>query len=122
MLRIIGAQRTGDAATEFVLLQNQCSLKVHLKGHFLLTEVTLNSGDVSSSSHLFTDDVSVPAGAFVILSTGTGEPHWSRSKDGALLFCSYMNRSTAAWADGTTLHLLAPQHSFSERREMLLLV
>jgi hypothetical protein len=63
MLRIVGIQRSERVSEEFILLQNQCSMRLKLKGHVLMTEnrvVAENEGFV----HIFDQDELIHSGAF----------------------------------------------------------
>ncbi len=122
MLRIVGLQRSEIASEEFVLLQNQGSLRIKLRGFTLLSESALASGALNGPVHVFTEDVPIPAGCFVHLCTGSGTPHWTRSRDGARVFRVYMGRRSAVWTRHQgPLHLLWPQHTYAERAEALLM-
>ena len=114
MLRIVGLERNENCQNEFVLLQNQGNLRVQLRGHALLADCTIESG--TRCQHVFADDALIPAGMYVMVTTGIGEAKWAKTKDGALVFHAYMNRTEPIW---TTLpgqiHILAIQHSYAER-------
>lgn len=122
MIRIVGLQRSESARQEFVLLQNQGSLRLNLRGHLVVSEAALEDGDLTYAAHAFSDDVLVPPGMYVLLFTGNGESRWARSRDGAIVYYAYMNREQPVWdrAPGP-LHLLSTQHTFSERAPALLL-
>ena len=123
MIRIIGIQRSEGPDKEFVLLQNQGALRINLRGHLVMSECAVNDQDLSRFVHLFTDDVLIPAGMYVLLGTGEGENRWSRTKDGSLIFYSYMHRRSTVWDRCVLpLHLLNTQHSYSERREPALVM
>jgi len=123
MIRIVGIQRSPDPAAEFALLQNQGGLRLSLRGHAILREDALEAGDASRDMHFFTDEVIIPPGVYVLLHTGVGMPRWARSRDGALMYVAFMNREESAWHDcHGPIHVLATQHTFTERREALLAV
>ncbi len=122
MIRIVGLQRNESAAQEFVLLQNQGSLRLNLRGHLVLSEVAIDEGDLTNAAHIFNDEALIPPGMYVLLFTGAGTPRWARTKDGALVYYAFMNRSQPVWERCTgPVHLLSTQHSFSERPPALLL-
>lgn len=119
MLRILGVQRSETADLEFVLLQNQSSLRVQLKGHVIVSDTVVCSGNPCAGLHVFSDDVMIPAGMYVILYTGTGEARWSRTKDGQHVYHTYMERTQPVWSNEPgPLHILATQHTYQDRREM----
>ena len=121
MLRIVGVQRTEVVEQEFLLLQNHGSLRVSLRGHVVLAERAILRGDLCESAHVFTDDESIPAGLYVLLSTGEGLPHWGKTKDGAHVYHAYAGRSSTLWADcDGPVHVLSPSHSYVEREPLLL--
>lgn len=114
MLRIVGLQRNESAQREFVLLQNQGTLRLQLRGHILIADATISTPN--GSSHVFAEDVIVPGGTYVLVTTGIGESRWAKTKDGALVFYTFMNRPAPIWtADLGPVHILAIQHSYTER-------
>jgi hypothetical protein len=123
MLRIIGLQRANQAEQEFILLQNQGSMRVTLRGHALLGESAYIHGDLAGNSYAFAEDVQVPPGQYVILFTGTGISRWAKTKDNHVIYHVYMGRRAPIWTDTSLpIHLLAPQHSYTERAEPTLLM
>jgi hypothetical protein len=116
VIRIVGLQRNESPEAEFVLLQNQGSMKTPLRGHVLMSEDTIALGD-RDRAHVFRDDAVIPPGMYVLLTTGCGESRWAKSRDGSLVFYCYMNRSETVWSDAATpMHVLATQHTFAERQ------
>lgn len=123
MLRIVGVQRSSAADQEFILLQNQGSLRVNLRGHVLLSELALAAGDLAPFSYAFCDEEFVAPGVYVVLSTGIGGAHWAKTKDGTYVLRTYMNRSEPLWSRCSgPVHLLARQHTFTERSSESLLL
>jgi hypothetical protein len=121
VLRIVGVQKNAFAEQEFVLLQNQGSMRISLRGHVVLSECAVNTGDLGITAHAFKDDVNVPPGMYVILFSGSGVPRWAKTKDGAMVYYSYMGREASVWNRGTgPLHVLNKIHTYAERREALL--
>lgn len=122
MIRIVGVQRSPILEEEFVLLQNQGGLRINLRGHLVVADSALNEGRLDHAAHAFGDEALIPAGAYVLLHTGCGEPRWARTKDFAYIYHAYANRLTSLWehAQGP-LHVLATQHTFSERKEAIML-
>lgn len=122
MIRIVGLQRSESTAQEFVLLQNQGSLRLNLRGHLVVGETAIESSDLSLAAHAFSDEVQVAPGMYVLLFTGHGAPRWVRTRDGALVYYAYMNRDLPVWdRSAGPLHILSPQHTFTERPPALLL-
>jgi hypothetical protein len=124
MIRIVGIQRNPDPEREFVLLQNQGGLRLTLRGHAILREDALEFRDCGTQNMvLLTDDVIIPPGVYVLLHTGHGVSRWARSRDGALMYVVYIGRDEAIWCDyHGPIHVLATQHTFTERRETLVAV
>ena len=121
MLRIVGVQKNAFAEQEFVLLQNQGSMRISLRGHVVLSECAVDTGDLGITAHAFKDDVNVPPGMYVILFSGSGVPRWAKTKDGAMVYYSYMSREASVWIRGAgPLHVLNKIHTYAERREALL--
>lgn len=116
MLRIVGVQRSENPQHEFVLLQNQGHMRVLLKGHMILSESVYNDPRLEPYLHLFTDDQYISPGLFVLLTTGHGEPHWSKTRDGAHVYRTFMGREVPVWETARCpIHVLAAQHSFVQR-------
>lgn len=122
MIRIIGVQRNAAPEQEFLLLQNQGGLRVKLRGHVVMSECALGDGNLSQYAHVFCDDVQVPAGMYVLLASGSGEPRWAKTRDGQMIYYCYMNRLSPVWEFcAGPVHILAPQHTYAERGPALLL-
>ena len=122
MIRIVGIQRNSDPSKEFVLVQNQGGLRVNLKSHILLGEPAIESDENRDFLYLFRDDMWIGAGNYVLLFTGQGEAKWARTKDMQLVYYTYMNREESLWErSNAAVHILAPQHSYTDKREALLL-
>lgn len=118
MLRIVGVHKDELAQNEFVLLQNQGHMRVTLKGHVIMSD-SMVQGSNEPLWHVFSDEEAVPAGLYVLLSSGSGQPHWARTKDGAHVYHTYMNRTDSVWNHAQLpLHVLAQQHSYSVRSEV----
>lgn len=123
MIRIVGVQRSESVGQEFVLLQNQGSMRASLKGHAVVAESAIDGGEALSALHLFADEVDVMPGQFVLLRTCMGAGHWSVTQEGQRVHYSYMNRLAPVWSRFLgTLHVLAPQHTFVERSVEAILV
>lgn len=122
MLRIVGVQRSENPDTEFLLLQNQGSLRVVLRGHVVMAERAVISQDLSRAGHLFTEEESIHPGLYVMLSTGEGLSHWGKTKDGAHVFHAYAGRKAPIWhcCEGP-FYVLQPTHTYCERAEALML-
>lgn len=117
MIRIVGIQRSENPNEEFVLFQNQGTLRECLRGHVVLSESALECGECLPLSHVFREDELVPSGMYVILYTGHGKSRWARTKDNALVYFAYMNRDRSVWLNCPgPLHLLVKQHSYVARQ------
>lgn len=122
VIRIVGLQRNESVAQEFVLLQNQGSLRLNLRGHIVVSENAITESDLTQAAHAFSDDVLIPPGMYVLLITGNGQSRWARTKDGALVYYAFMNRDSSVWNRySCPVHLLCTQHTYSERPPALLL-
>ena len=116
MIRIIGIQKSDDPDKEFILLQNQGNLRAHLRGHALLCESVVESGNFGIGAHVFNDDVHVPPGKYVLLYTGSGEPRWAKTKDGQLMYQTYMGWERPVWSRcPEPVRILNTQHTLVER-------
>jgi hypothetical protein len=96
-------------------------MRIQLRGHALISERALSEADLSLG-HLLIDDTAVPPGMYVLVMTGVGEPRWGKTKEGALVFYTYMNQADSLWfrCPGP-IHLQHTQHSYCERPAGLLL-
>ena len=121
MIRIVGVQRSECPEEEFVLFQNQGTLRENLRGHVVLSEMALECGEHLGLSHVFREEEQVPSGMYVILYSGKGKPRWARTKDNAMVFFAYMGREESVWSKCPgPLHLLVKQHSFANRQMSLM--
>lgn len=121
MLRIVGLQRSENADREFLLLQNQGSMRITLKGHAIVSESAMLTGDLSMGSYAFSDDIPIAPGLYVVLSTGAGNPRWARTKDGTNLYHAYMFREEPLWSRiELPIYVMSAQHSYSERPEPIM--
>jgi len=122
VIRIVGLQRNESATQEFVLLQNQGSLRLNLRGHLVVSDSALDEGNLNQAAHAFADDVLIPPGMYVLLSSGAGNCRWARTRDGALVYYAFMNRDAPVWERTYgPIHILSTQHTFTERVPALLL-
>ncbi|MCX7800258.1 MAG: hypothetical protein N2109_07960 [Fimbriimonadales bacterium] len=114
MIRIVGIQRSDDPNREFVLLQNQGSRRVTLRGHGVVSEQAIESG--CDAAFFPKDDVLIPPGLFVVLKTGCGQNRWGRTKDGSNVYFCHMNRLEPVWLRVRgPVHVVSTQHTFVER-------
>ena len=67
--------------------------------------------------HVFSEEEHIPAGTFVLLSTGHGTSRWALTKDGQRVFHVYMNREFPVWSrrEGP-VSVLGVQHTYNPRR------
>jgi hypothetical protein len=118
LIRIVGIQRSEQSSGEFLLLQNQGGLRVNLRGTVVLADLAIETSSFACGAHVFSDDVNVPPGAFVLLQTGDGEARWTKTKEGAMVYYTYMGRREPVWNRVTgPLHVLCAQHTYTERKE-----
>jgi len=123
LIRIVGVQRHESPRQEFILLQNQGGLRINLKGHLVVADSAFERGDLSQAAHAFSDDALIPPGMYVLLFTGSGEPRWGKTKDGAMVFYTYMNRADSIWEHTPgPLHVLNKHHTYAERSPNALLL
>ncbi|MFZ4506214.1 MAG: hypothetical protein ACOYON_00775 [Fimbriimonas sp.] len=121
MLRIVGVQRENMPAREFLLLQNQGSMRVQLRGHLVMSDLAISCRD-TGAAHAFGDEVTILPGMFVVLFSGCGEGRFVRGKDGALVYYAYMGSNRSVWEHELgPIHLMNTQHTFVERGPALFL-
>ena len=67
--------------------------------------------------HVFSEEEQIPAGTFVMLSTGPGTTRWAITKDGQRILHVYMNRERSVWSrrEGP-VSVLGVQHTYNPRR------
>ena len=97
MIRIVGVEHSQSTNEEFVLFQNQGTMREHLRGHALVQDSTIKHPDCRGNVHIFTDDEHIGTGAYVLLQSGFGEPRWSRSKDGTVIYITFANSTDPLW-------------------------
>lgn len=115
MLRIVGIQRSDRVSEEFILLQNHCSMRLPLKGHILVSEKRILSPD-EGFIYVFPEEELIHPGAFVLLRCGYGDGRWGRTKQGTLVFTTYLNQKEFHWHHaGEKIHISSIQHSYEER-------
>lgn len=117
MVRIVGVQRSGEAAGEFLLLQNQGAMRVRLMGHWVASDELTRNG--AGSGHLFTDDVWIGPGQFIVLHSKCGQSRWTTARDGAQVYTAYAGSPTPLWLRDDPIHVLSIQHTYSRQREPL---
>lgn len=123
MIRIVGIKRCESPESEFILLQNQGGRRLPLRGHGVVSETALTTGDLSVAAHVMNEDELIPSGFFVMLVTGKGESRWSRTKDGAHVYMAFMNRPHSVWHNYPgPLHVFSTQHTYVERTSEPLLL
>lgn len=123
MIRIVGLQRNPSPDQEFILLQNQGSMRINLRGHVILTESAFLSGILGDSYFSFTQDMTIAPGQYVVLYSGFGTARMVRTKDGMMVYHVYMGRELSVWQNSLLpLHVLGIQHSYQERTEKSLLL
>lgn len=90
-----------------------------LRGHVVVSESAIHAGNLSNGAHVFSDSEQIPAGMYVMLRSGVGLPRWTKTRDGSLVYYAFVGSNRAVWNDCSgPLHVLARQHTFSERREL----
>jgi len=116
LLRIVGIQRDSSVNREFVLLQNQGSMRVMLRGHVLMADRSITTGNLTEHGHAFHEQEAIPSGMFVLLRSGAGEPKWGKTKEGQMVYHAFMDRQESVWPPSAgALHVLKTQHTFAER-------
>jgi hypothetical protein len=122
LIRIVGIQRNELPEQEFVLLQNQGGLRMNLRGHMVMSQSALEGAELASVAHVFSDDVLIPPGMYVVLSSAVGEPRWTKTKEGQLVYYSYMCRRLSVWDRcAGPVHVLCTQHTYAERSPAMLM-
>lgn len=97
-------------------------MRVSLRGHCVVSESAVGSGDLGIGAHVFADEEMIPAGQYVLLVSGCGMPRWAKSKDGSLIYHAYVGSNRPVWSRcDLPLHVLAPHHTYAERGEALLM-
>ncbi|MBS1706328.1 MAG: hypothetical protein JST40_10665 [Armatimonadetes bacterium] len=90
-----------------------------LRGHVLLPESAI--GEQSSEAIVLNDAVAINSSQYVLVTSGHGENGWTMSRDGAQVYKVYLNRNNSFWSQFEgTVHVLSIHHSWSERKEAVL--
>jgi len=88
----------------------------------VVSESAFEGAHLCDVSHIFTDDVFIAPGGYVVLYTGQGSAGFRRSKDGTNLYHTYIGSEEPIWSRcSLPVHILNKQHSYIERGEPLLL-
>lgn len=99
-----------------MLLQNQGSLRLNLRGHLVMSQSALEGAELASVAHVFSEEALIPPGVYVVLSTGVGEARWTKTKEGTLVYYAYMGRRHSVWDRCSgPIHILNTQHTYTER-------
>ncbi len=116
MIRIVGIQRSARLEEEFILLQNQSSMRQNLRGHALMNE-SARMGDLAKGMfQVLTDDEMIGPGQFVLVRTGSGAGRWGTSRDGTKIYNTFLGLPRAVWGvDHGPVHILKVEHSYCER-------
>ena len=114
MIRIVGVQRSGEVGQEFVLLQNQGSMRVSMRGYALVAEGALSGEDATVC--VLTEEVDLHPGMYMLVRSCIGPSRWTKIGEGAPVYYSYLGRTKVLWGSAhSPVHLLAPQHTYVER-------
>lgn len=120
MIRIVGLQRHEDPTQEFVLLQNQGGMRVNLRGHALMAESTIDNSAGLQDVFVINEDVSLQPGQYALVRTCHTSGRWCNKAEGYSVYYLGLGRAVSIWNDiPGPVHLLAPQHTFAERGEPL---
>lgn len=80
-----------------------------------MSEGCLNTSG-SGVCHVFTDDVTINPGHFVIVATGSGSPRWVTLPDGRYAYQTYLQSPVPLWpSERLPLHIASVHHTFEER-------
>lgn len=113
MIRIVAIEHAAQPEGEFILFQNQGSMREILRGHCVMSERCLNGE--TGTSYAFPEDEPIPSGAFIMLRTGYGQPRWGRTRDGAQIYVTFMGQDQHAWDETAgVIHILKVQHTYRE--------
>lgn len=116
MIRIVGIQRSDDPSSEFVVLQNQGSMRVNLRGHALLDPETMESPDRAPFAVVVQDDIDIPPGHYAVVRTGLGTSRWCHKTEGYHIYYSFLGKTESIWSQRPgRIVVLAPQHTYSDK-------
>ena len=114
MVRIVGVQRSSEVGQEFVLLQNQGSMRVSMKGFALVADGALSGEDAPVC--VLTDEIDLHPGMYMLVRSCIGPARWTKIGEGAPVYYSYLGRTNTLWGPShNPVHLLAPDHTYVER-------
>jgi len=87
-----------------------------------MSQSALEGADLGSVAHVFCEEERIPPGMYVVLSSGVGEPRWTKTKEGQMVYYAYMGRRTAVWDRCSgPIHVLSTQHTFATRAPSIVL-
>lgn len=123
MIRIVGIQRHEDVTKEFILLQNQGSMRVKLRGHTLISDHSMDEPSGAQVAYCIRDDIYIQPGQYILVRTCSGEAKWDFKNEGYVTYCTYLRLSESAWQNSNgIIHILAPQHSLAEKQKATMLI
>ena len=81
-----------------------------------MSQSALEGAELASVAHVFAEETLIPPGVYVVLSTGPGEPRWAKTKEGTLVYYTYMSRGHSVWDHCSgPIHILSTHHTYTGR-------
>lgn len=108
MLKVMEVHPAKDARGEYLVLQNQGTVSVDLRGWALCTMAYLQ-GDAAQRAHemyVFREEANIRPYTRVVLFSGQGEDGWQETIDGRQAYCAYWKRDRGIWKAGEQVYLL----------------
>ena len=116
MIRIVGLQRHPDPKQEFILLQNQGGMRVQLRGHALVADSSMDEPSGLQEVYVIAERVELQPGQYALVRTCGCSGRWCHQSEGYSVYYTGLDRQTSVWSRFKgPVHVLAPQHTFSER-------
>jgi hypothetical protein len=113
MLKIVEVHACHYPDGEYVVLQNQGTLTVPLRGYLLTSQdfLQLDPYNVSNAMYVFRAEATIKPYGRVVLFTGAGYDGWQPTTDGRQCYVAYWGREETVWSRCETVHLLRPESS-----------
>jgi hypothetical protein len=113
MLKIVDVHASHTPQGEYVVLQNQGTRTVQLKGIALCSELYLSCDPHTAApeTYIFREETVIKPYGRIVLFTGSGYDGWQPTTDGRQCYVAYWNRPELVWSQRESVHLLRIESS-----------
>lgn len=108
MLKIVDVHASHSPQGEYVVLQNQGTRTIPLRGCALCAESYLSEDPPTAARdmYVFREDATIKPYGRVVLFTGEGLDGWQPTTDGRSCYVAYWGRNESVWLHRENVHLL----------------